>query len=145
MGSQVKTSPLVTMSISLSLLILFCCLQCSLGGHFLIWCPISAKSVKIGLMAVGEELGRRGHQVTVVSPHAYKKVPPNVTDIVIKSNFLELATRMTDEMLTAEKPPLPPINEMIDLPVLGNEAGYYLAQKKNASLALFLTVPYTTP
>ena len=63
-------------------------------------------------MAVGEELGRRGHQVTVVSPHAYKKVPPNVTDIVIKSDFLELATRMTDEMLTAEKPPLPPINEV---------------------------------
>ena len=63
-------------------------------------------------MAAGEELARRGHEVTVVSPHRYKKVPPGVTDIVIKSDFLELATRMTDEMLTAEKPPLPPINEV---------------------------------
>ena len=34
---------------------------------------------------------------------------------------------------------------MIVLPILGNEAGYYLAEKKNASLVLFLTVPYTSP
>ena len=70
------------------------------------------RSVKIGLMGVGEELGRRGHQVTVVSPHSYKKVPPNVTDIVIESDFVTLATKMTDEMLTAESPPLPPIKEV---------------------------------
>ena len=68
--------------------------------------------MKIGLMGVGEELGRRGHQVTVVSPHSYKKVPPGVTDIVIQSDFLTLASRMTDEMLTADSPPLPPINEV---------------------------------
>ena len=70
------------------------------------------RSVKIGLMGVGEELGRRGHQVTVVSPHAYKKVPPGVTDVVIESDFVSLATKMTDEMLTAESPPLPPITEV---------------------------------
>ena len=70
------------------------------------------RSVKIGLMGVGEELGRRGHEVTVVSPHSYKKVPPGVTDIVIQSDFLTLASRMTDEMLTADSPPLPPINEV---------------------------------
>jgi len=150
------------------------CFQLGHTGHYLIWCPISAKSVKIGLMGAGEELARRGHSVTVVSPHSYKKVPPGVTDIVIKSDFLALATKMTDDMLTADSPPLPPIREMIDLsvesnreaylhpavqdiitnqpvdvvivlPVLGNEAGYYLAQKKNASLVLFLTVPYTMP
>ena len=72
----------------------------------------AVRSVKIGLMGVGEELGRRGHQVTVVSPHSYKKVPPNVTDIVIESDFVNLATKMTDEMLTAESPPLPPIKEV---------------------------------
>ena len=63
-------------------------------------------------MGVGEELGRRGHEVTVVSPHSYKKVPPGVTDIVIESDFVALATKMTDEMLTAENPPLPPITEV---------------------------------
>ena len=38
-----------------------------------------------------------------------------------------------------------PVDVMIVLPVLGNEAGVYLAEKKNASLVLFLTVPYTSP
>ena len=38
-----------------------------------------------------------------------------------------------------------PVDVMIVLPILGNEAGYYLAEKKNASLVLFLTVPYTSP
>ena len=38
-----------------------------------------------------------------------------------------------------------PVDVVVVLPVLGNEAGYYLAQKKNASLALMLTVPYTMP
>ena len=38
-----------------------------------------------------------------------------------------------------------PVDVMVVLPILGNEAGYYLAQQKNASLVLFLTVPYTSP
>ena len=33
------------------------------------------RSIKLGLMEVGEELTRRGHEVTVVSPHRYKKGP----------------------------------------------------------------------
>ena len=57
-------------------------------------------------------MSRRGHSVTVVSPHQYKKVPAGVTDIVIKSDFLALATKMTDDMLTADSPPLPPIKEV---------------------------------
>ena len=41
-------------------------------------------------MEVGEELGRRGHEVSVVSPHKYKTVPPGVRDIVIQSDFDKL-------------------------------------------------------
>ena len=38
-----------------------------------------------------------------------------------------------------------PLDVMIVTPFLGNEAAYYLAQKKNASLVPFLSVPYTMP
>ena len=71
-----------------------------------------SRSVKIGLMGAGEELARRGHEVTVVSPHRYKKVPPGVTDIVVKSDFVEFATKMTDDLLTAKGPPVHPIGEV---------------------------------
>ena len=29
-------------------------------------------------------LAKRGHNVTVVSPHTYNKVPPGITEIVLK-------------------------------------------------------------
>ena len=68
----------------------------------------AARSHKIGLMEVGEELGRRGHQVTVVSPQRYKTVPPNVTDIVIDSEFEALSNRMTTDLVANDKPSSPP-------------------------------------
>ena len=73
------------------------------------------RSHKIGLMEVGEELGRRGHQVTVVSPQRYKAVPPNVTDIVIESEFEALSSRMTTELVANDKPSTPPFLEVTKL------------------------------
>ena len=70
------------------------------------------RSHKIGLMEVGEELGRRGHQVTVVSPQRYKTVPPNVTDIVIDSEFEALSNRMTTDLVANDKPSSPPFLEV---------------------------------
>ena len=37
------------------------------------------------------------------------------------------------------------IDVVISLPIFGNEASYYLAHKKNASLVLFMTAPYGFP
>ena len=67
----------------------------------------SAKSVKIGLMEVGEGLARRGHRVTVVSPHKYKKVPQGVTDVIIPSEFDQWTTEVTLEFLTNPNAQLP--------------------------------------
>ena len=72
----------------------------------------AARSHKIGLMEVGEELGRRGHQVTVVSPQRYKAVPPNVTDIVIDSEFEALSNRMTTDLVANDKPSSAPFLEV---------------------------------
>ena len=64
------------------------------------------------MMEVGEELARRGHQVTVVSPQRYDTVPPNVTDIVIQTEFEALSSRMTNEVLAKDKPSVPPFIEV---------------------------------
>ena len=37
------------------------------------------------------------------------------------------------------------IDVVISLPIFGNEAGYYLSHKKNASLVLFMTMPHGFP
>jgi len=37
------------------------------------------------------------------------------------------------------------VDVVISLPIFGNEASYYLAHKKNASLVLFMTAPYGFP
>ena len=58
-------------------------------------------------MEVGEELARRGHQVTVVSPHKYKKVPQGISDIVIPSEFDHYTTEVTLEFLTNPNTQLP--------------------------------------
>ena len=65
------------------------------------------RSVKIGVMEVGEELARRGHEVTVVSPHKYKKVPPGVTDIIIPSEFDQYTSEITLDFLTNPNAQLP--------------------------------------
>ena len=58
-------------------------------------------------MEVGEELARRGHQVTVVSPHQYKKVPQGISDIVIPSEFDQYTTEVTLEFLNNPNTQLP--------------------------------------
>ena len=65
-------------------------------------------------MEVGEELARRGHQVTVVSPQRYDTVPPNVTDIVIQSQFEAISNKVTEEILTKDKRAVPPYFEVIE-------------------------------
>jgi len=143
------------------------------SGKFFIWIPLSSRSAKIGVMEVGEELGRRGHEVSVVSPHKYKTVPPGVRDIVIQSDFDKVTTELTENFLNNPDVAIP-WNQMIDLsvdsartgfeseevqniikneeidvvitfPMFGNEAVYALAHKKNASLVFFMTAPFSFP
>ena len=130
---------------------------------------MSSKSVKIGVMEAGNELARRGHEVTVVSPFKSKKVVPGVTEIVIESLFEEISDKITEEALVKDGSEMalstvvdvsivnnknaltsPEAKDILDnkvvdvvvaLPVFGNEAAYYVAHKKNASLVLFLTAP----
>ena len=65
----------------------------------------SAKSVKIGLMEVGEGLAKRGHEVTVVSPHKYKRVPDGVMEIIVESEVFERFTQsFTEDILTNPDP-----------------------------------------
>ena len=59
------------------------------------------------MMEVGEELARRGHEVTVISPHKYKSVPRGVREIVHESDFEALTTATTEEMLANENSQLP--------------------------------------
>ena len=66
-----------------------------------------SRSVKIGVMEAGEELARRGHEVTVISPHKYKEVPPGVREIVHESGFEALTTATTEDMLSNENTGLP--------------------------------------
>ena len=65
------------------------------------------RSVKIGVMEAGEELARRGHQVTVVSPHKYKKVPPGVTEIHFESPQFDKFLNSFSEMLTNPNAEIP--------------------------------------
>ena len=65
------------------------------------------RSVKIGVMEVGEELARRGHEVTVVSPHKYKSVPPGVRDVVFHSEFEKITTELTELFLRDPSAGLP--------------------------------------
>ena len=144
-----------------------------MAGNFLLWIPMSSKSVKIGVMEVGYELARRGHQVTVVSPFKSKKEVLGVTEIVIESSFDEISEKLTEDALLRDGIEMslstvvdvsiennehaltsPEVKDILDnkhvdvvvaLPVFGNEAGYLVAQKKNASLVLFLTAPVSMP
>merc|ERR1719369_604807 len=148
-------------------------LKTVMAGHFLLWIPMSSKSVKIGVMEVGYELARRGHDVTVVSPFKNKKEVAGVTEIVIQSSFEEISDKLTEDALLKDGIEMslstvvdvsiennehaltsPEVNDILDnrvvdvvvtLPVFGNEAGYLVAQKKNASLVLMLTAPVSFP
>ena len=75
-----------------------------MAGNFLLWMPMSSKSVKIGVMEVGYELARRGHQVTVVSPFKSKKEVLGVTEIVVESTFEEISEKLTEDAFLRDVP-----------------------------------------
>ena len=103
------------------------------AGHYMVWLPLSSKSVKIGVMEVGYELARRGHQVTLISPHNSKKQVQRVTEIVIESVFEELQDKVTEDMLVnngADNVGLP-INAFIDTSINDNESALNHPDVKN--------------
>ena len=55
------------MLVLMGVFLLLIMVQMASAGHFLIWIPMGSESVKIGVMEAGNELGRRGHEVTLVS------------------------------------------------------------------------------
>ena len=144
------------------------------AGHYLIWLPFCSKSVKIGVMEVGYELASRGHEVTVVSPFNNKKEVEGITEIVIQSEYEEFSARATEDMLESRDNTGVPVSAIVEIsivnnknaltspevtkiieqkhvdvvivnPSFGNEAGYYVAHQKNASLVLFITTPFSFP
>ena len=57
------------------------------SGKVLLWCPAASTSMKITYMPVMEELARRGHEVTLVTPFPSKKKIDRVTEIIAVSDF----------------------------------------------------------
>jgi len=144
------------------------------GGNFVVWIPMSSKSVKIGVMEVGEELARRGHEVTVISPHPYKKVPPGVTEITIKNELFDTFLKKTSDdvlsnpgtqvsigqfiqmsldlnKLALERDDVQKVLErkdidvLISVPAFANEVSHYLAYRSNASIVTMLTASFSIP
>ena len=59
------------------------------------------------MMEAGEELARRGHEVTVISPHRYKAVPPGVTEIALASpEFDKFTTSVSDTLSNPKEMPV---------------------------------------
>ena len=114
-------------------------------------------------MEVANELARRGHQITVVTPYKTKSPVAGVREILVESNVQEIFDAITDEEFVKGRTFLMPVgvqidvsiednrnairstevqeffkNENIDvlitMPWFGCEASYYLAHKHNASL-----------
>ena len=85
------------------LLIAFCiALAPCQGGRYLFYMPYGTRSMKITFMPVVEELGRRGHEVTVVMPYPAdsKTLPPSVRVIQVENTFAETEEQMSDQLLT---------------------------------------------
>jgi len=156
------------------LIIVGLCGSPALAAHYLFWLPFSSKSMKIGLMDMGYELVERGHTVTLISPFGnLKKEPtPGVRDIVIHSDHEAVLQKALANILVNKGASVPfqtvidstlqanknafnnqEVRELIDggkvdvvcVATFGNEAGYYLAHKMNASLALVHTGIMTLP
>ena len=58
----------------------------------------------------------------------------------LDSNKAAFLSSEVQELLGREE-----FDVLITVPLLGNEASYYLAHKKNSSLALFVTAPFSFP
>jgi len=138
-------------------------------GHFLFWLPMSAKSVKIAAIEPGLALAEKGHQVTIVCPIKAKKEIKGVREIIHPSDLDVLQNAISEKQLV-EKAEMPfltfievsmannryafemqevkdllkdevKVDVVIVLPAFGNEAGYAVAHKKNASLVTMLPAP----
>ena len=60
--------------------------------------------------------------------------------VSLDSNKGAILSSEVQELLRSQE-----FDVMITLPLLGNEASYYLAHRKNSSLALFITAPFGFP
>ncbi|TRY78677.1 hypothetical protein TCAL_13198 [Tigriopus californicus] len=144
------------------------------AGKFLFYMPFVTKSIMITFMPVAEELGKRGHQVSVVIPAAHNKELKNVEQIVVPNIMEEKMKELSSELLTG-KTTMMPFDKMLDMafttnrnalmeealqthirrktdfdvvvvsPFLANDAGYYLAHYFEADLALYFTGQATLP
>lgn len=142
-------------------------------GHFLFWMPLSSRSVKIGALEAGYGLAKKGHTITVVSPFRSKKETAGVTEIVHLSEFEALQDLLsTRQLVERAEVPFPQliqtsinnnrhalqnsevrqllndevkIDVVVVVPAFGNEAGYYLAHRKKASLVTILPVAVSFP
>jgi len=123
---------------------------------------MSAKSVKIAVIEPGLALAEKGHQVTVVCPIKAKKEVKNVREIVNPSDLDVLQNAISEKQLV-EKAEMPfltfievsmannryalemqevkdllkdevKVDVVVVLPAFGNEVGYAVAHKKNATL-----------
>jgi len=134
--------------------------------------------VKISFMPMARELAKRGHNVTIVSPHKDKKATPGITDLVHENIFGDMFQKMSSSFLKEDSKGMQdaPLHEMmfatinsnrialqnplvqqmladenikvdvmITAPLVGNEAGYFVAAKKDASIVQFIGAPFFLP
>ena len=90
------------------------------AGHYLIWLPTMSRSVKIGFMDVGQELARRGHEVTVVTPFKSQTEVAGVREILVDSNFHEVTDAITEEEFVKGNTFVMPIDIQIDVSIEDN-------------------------
>ena len=60
-----------------------------LGGRILLWCPGGTRSIKITYMPMVEELVKRGHEITIVTPYPGSNFE-NITEIPVNSGIEEI-------------------------------------------------------
>lgn len=130
---------------------------------------MSAKSVKIAAIEPGLALAEKGHQVTIVCPIKAKKEKRGVHEIVNPSDLDVLQNAISEKQLV-EKAEMPfltfievsmannryalemqevkellkdevKVDVVVVLPAFGNEVGYAVAHKKNASLVTIFPGP----
>ena len=90
--------------------------QVASGGSILFFMPVVSKSIRLCFMPVAAEMGRRGHEVVVITQHPDKKPNPNITEITVDGKaFNDFMESVSAEKLKTGGNPDPPILEMIDI------------------------------
>jgi hypothetical protein len=86
-------------------------------GKIMFYLPLMSKSVKMCVMPLAEELGRRGHHVTLVLNFASATPAPNVTEIVVESDFervtREMSTRLLSESASGSLASISPLTTVL--------------------------------